>query len=180
MSYIPLHVHSQYSILDSAASIQGLVKKAASCSIPALALTDFCNMFGAIDFYKTCRGEGIKPIIGCEVMVAPESRLDKKKTGGHIYGYPLILLVKNENGYQNLCKIVSLGYLEGFYYTPRIDKEILATYAEGLICLSGPLKGKISQLIIQEKEEELLAEISWIKSIYNEDFYLEIQRHHMN
>lgn len=180
MSYIPLHVHSQYSILDSAASIQGLVKKAESFSLPALALTDFCNMFGAIEFYKACKVEGINPIIGCEVMVAPESRLDKKKTGGHIYGFPLLLLVKNKKGYQNLCKIVSLGYLEGFYYTPRIDKEILATYSEGLICLSGPLKGKISQLIIQDKEEELLAEISWAESVYKNDFYLEVQRHDMN
>ena len=161
MGWIPLHIHSQYSILDSTASINGLVDKANEFSLDALALTDFCNMFGVVDFYKACTKKGIKPIIGCEVVVAPLARTDKKRIAKYANGYPLILLAKNQKGYQNLCKISSIGYLEGFYYTPRVDREVLELYAEGLICLSGPLQGRLAQFIIQEREQEMMDELDW-------------------
>lgn len=180
MVWVPLHVHSQYSILDSTASIQSLTEKAATYEMEALALTDFCNMFGAVDFFKACKAVKVKPIIGCEIVVAPLSRHDKKRVSGHLVGYPLILLAKNRTGYRNLCKISSIGYLEGFYYTPRVDKEILETYSEGLICLSGPLQSRLAQFIIHERAEELEEEIAWSQKVYGSDFYFELQRHSMS
>lgn len=180
MTWVPLHVHSQYSILDSTASIQLLAEKGASYGMEALALTDFCNMFGAVDFFKACNKAKIKPIIGCEVVVAPLSRSDKKRISGHSVGYPLILLAKNQKGYQNLCKISSIGYLEGFYYTPRVDKEVLEKYSEGLICLSGPLQGRLPQFIVQDRDQEVEEELSWYQQVYGQNFYFELQRHEMS
>ena len=180
MVWVPLHVHSQYSILDSTASVHALSQKASELGMPALALTDFCNMFGAVDFIKACKAVKVKPIIGCEMMIAPFSRHEKKRVSGHFTGYPLILLAKNRVGYRNLCKISSIGYLEGFYYTPRVDKEILEAHAEGLICLSGPLQSRLSQFILQDREEDLEEEISWCQRIYGGDFYFELERHHMS
>lgn len=180
MGWIPLHVHSQYSILDSTASVECLVSKAKEFGMESLALTDFCNMFGVVDFFKACTKAGIKPIIGCEVVVAPASRTDKKRISDHSVGYPLILLAKNQKGYQNLCKISSIGYLEGFYYTPRVDREVLEKYGEGLICLSGPIQGKLAQLIIQDREEEWEEELKWLQKVYGENFYFELQRHPMS
>jgi len=179
MGWIPLHVHSQYSILDSTASVRALAEKAKSYELSTLALTDFGNMYGAVDFFKSCQVVGIKPIMGIEVAVAPFSRHDKKRITGHLVGYPLVLLAKGRKGYQNLCKISSIASLEGFYYTPRVDKEILETYAEDLICLSGPIQSRVSQMIVQDREQELLEEIEWALSVYQEDFYLEMQRHQM-
>ncbi|MBI3211330.1 MAG: DNA polymerase III subunit alpha [Simkania negevensis] len=180
MSFVPLHLHSQYSILSSTLSVEAIVAIAKKQGLPAVALTDFCNMFGVVDFFKGCKGEKIKPIIGFEIMVAPISRHEKKKGSGAPVGYPLLLLAKNRQGYQNLCKISSIGYMEGFYYTPRVDKEVLEKYKEGLICLSGPLQGKIGQLILQGKEGQLKEELDWFQSIYGESFYLELQRHQMD
>lgn len=180
MAWVSLHVHSQYSILDSTASVHALAQKAAEFGMPALALTDFCNMFGAIDFIKACKEVHIKPIIGCEMMVAPFSRHEKRRVPGYFSGYPIILLAKNHDGYRNLCKISSIGYLEGFYYTPRVDKETLRTYAKGLICLSGPIKSYLSHLIIQKREDELQKELVWYQETYGKDFYFELQRHHMS
>ncbi|WP_420421903.1 DNA polymerase III subunit alpha [Simkania sp.] len=179
MGWIPLHVHSQYSILDSTASVKALAKKAKSYGLQSLALTDFGNMFGAVDFFKSCTAEGIKPIMGIEVAVAPFSRLDKKRISGHSVGYPIVLLAKGHKGYQNLCKISSIASLEGFYYTPRVDKEILETYSEDLICLSGPIQSRISQMIVQEREEDLQEELEWTLSVYKDRFYFEMQRHQM-
>ncbi len=180
MSWISLHNHSQFSILDSTASLKALTQRAATYEMPSLALTDYCNMYGAVEFYKACKGVGIKPIIGCEVMVAPFSRHDKKKIVGVPNATPLVLLATNQQGYKNLCKIVSIGFLEGFYYTPRIDKEILEAHSEGLICLSGPLHGMIGRCIIQEKEEELSQEIDWLLNTFTEGVYFELQRHGMS
>lgn len=179
MVWIPLHVHSQYSILDSTASVKALAKKAKSYGLTSLALTDFGNMFGAVDFFKSCTAEGIKPIMGIEVAVAPFSRHDKKRISGHSVGYPLVLLAKGRKGYQNLCKISSIASLEGFYYTPRVDKEVLETYSDDLICLSGPIQSRISQMIIQDREEELQEELAWALSVYGDRFYFEMQRHQM-
>ena len=179
MSWIPLHVHSQFSILDSMASITDLVQQACEFNLEALALTDFCNMFGAIDFFKSCKKHQIKPIIGIEIMVAPFSRREKSRLSNHFIGYPLILLAKGYLGYQNLCKISSIGYLEGFYYTPRVDKEILERYSRDLICLSTSMRGYIPQMIIQDREKELEEEITWAQTTFKDDFYFELGRYQM-
>ena len=179
MNYIPLHVHSQFSILNSTASIEDLVEKAKNGRLPALALTDEGNMYGAVEFYKACREAKIKPIIGCELHLAPYSRFEKKRTPGTPAGFPLVLLAKNKQGYQNLCKLSSAAHIEGFYYTSRIDKELLAKHAEGLICLSGSLQGLIPYLIIQGKEKELLQEVEWFQQLFKDDFYFELQRNQM-
>jgi len=179
MSFIPLNIHSQYSILDSTLSIKDIVAKAALENMSSVALTDFCNMFGAIEFYKECKAANISPIIGCEIMLAPGSRTEKKKVFGKPAGYPVTLLAKNRTGYQQLCRLTSKAYLEGFYYYPRIDKELLQECAEGLICLSGPYYGKIGSLITENNEEELETEISWFHQVFGEDYYFEVSRHKM-
>ena len=179
MGWIPLHVHSQYSILDSTCSLQALARQAKEEGMESIALTDFCNMFGIVDFFKACKKEGVKPILGTEVVLAPHSRHEKTRVSGHSVGYPLILLAKNYKGYQNLCKLSSIGYLEGFYYTPRIDKEVLEKHCEGLICLSGPIQSRLAQFVIQGREEEFQEEIEWALKVFGADFYLELQRHQM-
>jgi DNA polymerase-3 subunit alpha len=179
-SFVPLHVHSQYSILDASASIQEIVQKATDHQMSAVALTDHGNLFGAIEFYKACKDAKIKPIIGCEFYIAPGSRLDKKRIPGLPTSYHLVLLAKNAIGYQNLCKLSSIGYLEGFYYNPRIDQEMLQQHSEGLICLSGPLNSQIAQLILNGTKEQLHTTIQWFKDIFGDDFYLELQRHSMS
>lgn len=180
MTWIPLNVHSQYSILDSTASVSALAQKAKELQIPALALTDLGNLYGAVDFYKACKSAGVKPILGCEIWMAPRSRFEKKRTFGVPNGFPIVLLAKNYQGYQNLCKLSSSGFLEGFYYQPRIDKEILAKHHEGLICLSGPVSSRISFCILQGLETELIEEIKWFQNLFGEDFYFELQRHVMS
>lgn len=177
MTWIPLNVHSQFSILDSTASVSALASMAANYSIPSLALTDQGNLYGAVDFYKACKAVGIKPILGCEIWVAPGSRFEKKKAIGVPNGFPIVLLAKSIEGYRNLCKLSSAGFLEGFYYQPRIDKEILKAHSGGLICLSGSLYGPISYRILQGSVESLHQEIEWYHDLFGEDFYLEIQRH---
>lgn len=179
MGWVPLHVHSQYSILDSSASINSLVKKATEYSLTHLAITDQGNMYAAVDFYKACSYAEIKPIIGCELYIAPFSRFDKKRFPGLSAGYPIILLAKNKIGYQNLCKLSSLAHMEGFYYTPRIDRGLLQQHSEGLICLSGPVTGFLGSHIIAEREKELLEEVHWFKEIFQEDYFFELQRHVM-
>lgn len=180
MSYVSLHTHSQYSILDSTIPIPALVAKAKEHGMAAVALTDAGNLYGAVEFFKACKETGIKPVLGCELVVAPTSRFEKKRLPGLPAGYPILLLVKNKKGYENLCKLSSLASLEGFYYTPRIDKELLQLYHEGLICLSGPLQGSVAQYILQQKEEELLREILWYKTLFGEDYFFEVQRHLMS
>lgn len=178
--WIPLHLHSQYSILDAACPIKGIAKKARECGMEAVALTDHGNMHGAVDFYKACKAEGVKPIIGCEVYVAPQSRFEKKRLGPGIpNAYHLVLLAKNDEGYHNLCRLTSKGYLEGFYYYPRIDKELLTQHASGLICLSACLSGHVAHAALKGKDA-LLEEIEFFHSLFGEDYYLELQRHKMS
>ena len=179
MSFVHLHVHSQYSILNSSASIGSLVESAAAFEMPALALTDQGNLFGAIDFYKACRKRKVKPLLGCELYMAPSSRHEKKKMVGSPCGYELLFLAKDRSGYQNLCKLSSFAHLEGFYYVPRIDRELLKKHREGLICLSGGAKGFLSTLIAQDREEELIREIDWFQELFKEDFFFEVQCHRM-
>lgn len=178
--WVPLHVHSQYSILDAAASIHDIAEKAAAYGMPAVALTDHGNLFGAIDFYKACKEAKVKPILGCEFYVAPESRRINKKDSRGRSAFHLGLLAKNNIGYTNLCKLSSIGYLEGFYYHPRIDKEILKEYSEGLICLSGCLSSRISSEALYGTPDSLEAEILWNLELFGEDFYIELQRHPMS
>lgn len=177
--WVPLHVHSQYSILDAAASVKDIATKAAEFKMPAVALTDHGNLYGAVEFYKACTGAQVKPIIGCEVYVAPESHLIKNKESGKKSAFHLTLLAKNAVGYRNLCKLSSIGFLEGFYYNPRIDFELLRTHAEGLICLSGCLSSPTSQEILYGNRDKLLERIQWYQDLFGDDFYLELQRHQM-
>lgn len=178
--WIPLHVHSQYSILDASAPIQSIAEKAASYGMPAVALTDHGNLFGAVEFYKACKDVKVKPIIGCEFYVAPESRLDRKKDSNGRVSYHLGLLAKNRAGYHNLCKLSSIGYLEGSYYHPRIDREVLTKHAEGLICLSGCLSSQIAYEILSGSRESIVQHIQWHLDLFGEDYYLELQRHPMS
>jgi len=173
--FVHLHTHSDYSLLDGACSISQLVNQAYKFNMSALALTDHGNLFGAIDFYQTAKKRGIKPIIGCEVYVAPESRFKKRKTRGEETSYHLTLLVKNKQGYQNLMELVTAGFMEGFYYNPRVDKDILSQKKDGLIALSGCLKGEIPSLLQQGKFEKAKKVALFYREIYKDDFYLEIQ-----
>ncbi|HAQ21301.1 MAG TPA: DNA polymerase III subunit alpha [Prolixibacteraceae bacterium] len=172
-----LHVHSQYSILDGAASVKGLIAKAKGDGMTALALTDHGNMFGAKEFYDICRKEGIKPIIGCETYVAETSRHSKKDAKVDRSGYHLILLAKNLIGYRNLLKLVSTAYTEGFYYKPRIDKELLEQHHEGLIVSTACLGGEVPQHIMAGHLQDADETIQWFKSLFGDDFYLELMRH---
>lgn len=179
MTWIPLHVHSQYSILDASASLPDLAKRGVEYGMKALALTDHGNLFGAVDFYKECKAAGIKPIIGCDFYEAPGSRHEKKRVAGFRPAYSIVLLAKNKQGYHNLCKLSSCGYLEGFYYYPRIDRDLLQQCAEGLVCLSSGSNGRIAQELHQGSKENCLEHIRWYHSLFGKDFYLELQRHPM-
>jgi DNA polymerase-3 subunit alpha len=173
-----LHVHSQYSILDGAASVAGLVSKAKNDGMSALALTDHGNMFGIKDFHETCKKNGIKPILGVETYVASRGIQYKDKnekedrSGDH-----LILLAKNEKGYRNLLKLVTIANTEGMYYKPRIDKTLLMKYSDGIIVSSACLGGEVPQLIMKGDFAGVNETITWYKSIFGDDFYLEVQRH---
>ncbi len=173
--FVHLHVHSQYSLLDSVCPIEGLVERAIEFDMPAMAITDNGNMFGVIQFYDACAKAGIKPIIGSEVYVAPESRFERSTHGLQGASYPLVLLCENETGYRNLIQLVSIGYLEGFYYRPRVDKEMLAQYSKGLIALSGGLRAEIPHLLNIGQAEKAHKSLQQYLDIFGKDnFYLEI------
>ncbi len=180
MTYAALHVHSQYSILESTLSVEEIAEIAVQQELKAVALTDSGNMFGVVDFYKACKEKKIPAIVGSEVWLAATSRFEKKKNSSSPLAFPLILLAKDKQGYQNLCTISSLGYLEGFYYHPRIDKEVLKKHHEGLICLSGPINGSVAHAILNRSEEELIGEVQWFLDLFGEDYYFELQRHPMS
>ena len=180
MDFVHLHNHSDYSILDGAIKVDGLVKKAAEMNMPGIALTDHGNMFGAIEFYQKARSAGIKPIVGQEFYMAPGSRLDRDPSRDREEGnaYHLILLAENYTGYKNLMKLSSIGYVEGFYYKPRIDFEVFEKYSEGLICSSACLAGQIPSLILNGKEKEAKQLAGRFSEIMGPDhFYLELQYH---
>ena len=175
MSFVHLHLHTEYSLLDGAIRIDEVVKKAKEYNMPAIAITDHGNMFGAIEMYKECKKNGIKPIIGCEFYVAPRSRLDKE---GRIDTEPnhLILLAMNNTGYKNIVKLCSIGYTEGFYYKPRIDLEVLEKYNEGLICLSACIAGGLSRKIINGDILGAREMLEKYVSIFGKDrYFLELQ-----
>ena len=141
--FVHLHVHSEYSLLDGACRVKDLVQTCRQLGMPAVAVTDHGNLFGAIEFYTAARAAGVKPIIGCEVYMAPGDRRDRETRGLGEASYHLLLLAQNLTGYRNLIKLTSIGFLEGFYYKPRIDKEVLRELSEGLICTSTCLGGEI-------------------------------------
>ena len=177
MAFVHLHVHTEFSLLDGACRIDRIAKKAKALGQTALAVTDHGVMYGAVAFYKACLAEGIKPIIGCEVYVAPRSLRQKEHGIDNNYSH-LILLCRNETGYRNLCYLVSMGFTEGFYIRPRIDWELLHQYAEGLICLSGCLAGEIPQALIHGDYEHAKAKALELRALFGEEnFYLEIQNH---
>jgi len=176
--FVHLHLHTQYSLLDGGCLIPKLIDRAVELNMPAISMTDHGNMFGTIEFYQEAMRRGIKPIIGCEVYVAPDSRFEKSAHGIKEAAYHLLLLVKDEEGYKNLMKLVSLGYLEGFYYKPRIDKELLQQYSKGLIGMSACLKGEIPHLILSDRMEEAGRLADFFRTTFGEgNFYIELQDH---
>jgi len=184
MSFVHLHLHTQFSLLDGANKIGDLMPRIAQLGMPAVAMTDHGNMFGAVQFYTKAKDQGVQPIIGCEVYVAPKSRFDKSsaraddpEAGGN---HHLILLAQNEKGYRNLCRLVTAGYKEGFYYKPRIDKDLLRELNEGLFCLSGCLASEVNQAIARSDIKRAREVAGEFASIFNGDrYYIEIQDNHL-
>ncbi len=192
--FVHLHVHSEYSLLDGAAQLEklervegqgkkekdvGLVARAAELGFPALALTDHGNLFGAIDFYTSCKAVGVKPIVGCELYVAPGSRFERSgQDGGYEGASHATVLVRNEAGYRNLIRLVSKAYLEGFYYKPRVDRELLAQHAEGLLVLSGCLNSELSRLLSAGDDSKARETAGWYQEVFGKDaYFMEIQSH---
>ena len=178
MSFVHLHVHSEYSLLDGACRIDALAERAKELGQGALAITDHGVMYGAAAFYKACTARGVKPIIGCEVYVAPGSMAGREYGVDSEYTH-LVLLCKNDVGYRNLCRLVSLGYTEGFYIKPRIDWPLLYQYSEGIICLSACVAGEIPQKILNGDFAGAKTRAEELRSVFGEDFYLELQNHEL-
>lgn len=178
MSFTHLHVHTEYSLLDGSSKIKEITKRAAELGMDSLAITDHGVMYGVIDFYKAAKEAGIKPILGCEVYVAPGSRFDKEAgTGEDKYNH-LVLLAENNTGYQNLMKIVSRGFTEGFYYKPRVDKELLREFHEGIIATSACLAGEVQRYLARGMYEEAKRVALYYQDIFGKDnFFLELQDH---
>ena len=175
-NFTHLHVHTQFSLLDGAARIRDLVSRAKAMGQTALAITDHGVMYGVVDFYKACKKEGVKPIIGMETYVAPRSMTDREGSQDREYAH-LILLCKNETGYQNLMALSSEAFLHGFYYRPRIDYDLLEQHAEGLVCLSACLAGDIPQALLANDYESALRHAKRLQGMFGEDFYIELQNH---
>jgi len=176
--FVHLHLHTEYSLLDSACRIGDLVKKTQACKMPAVAMTDHGNLFGAVEFYKAAEQAGIKPIIGCEVYVAPGDRHEKKASSARDAAFHLVLLAKDETGYRNLIKLVTEAHLTGFYYKPRIDKALLAQHSKGLIGLTSCLKGEVPARIADGQLSLAKAAIDEYRQIFAPgDYYLELQDH---
>ena len=177
MSFVHLHVHSSYSILDGFGKPADLVARAKELGMTALALTDHGTMFGTLDFYRSAKKEGIKPIIGLETYLAPRRMTDKEVQKDR-HSSHLVLLAKNQTGYQNLLKLATMSQLEGFYYHPRIDKMVLAEHSEGIIATSACMSGEISRAILDNDHERAERSVAWYREVFGKDnFYLELQEH---
>ncbi len=178
MSFAHLHVHTEYSLLDGSNKIKEYVARVKALGMDSAAITDHGVMYGVIDFYREAKNQGINPILGCEVYVAPNSRFDREVTGGEDRYYHLVLLAENNEGYANLMKIVSKGFVEGYYYKPRVDKEVLREYHSGIIALSACLAGEVSRYLMKGLYEEAKKAALEYRDIFGEDhFYLELQDH---
>ncbi|MGN0961883.1 MAG: DNA polymerase III subunit alpha [Christensenellales bacterium] len=173
--FVHLHVHTEYSLLDGIARIDQVTKRAKELGMPALAITDHGNMYGAVKFYDACRDNDIKPIFGCEFYVANDLYV---KNGKSKYAH-LVLLAKNETGYNNICMLNTIAFKDGFYYKPRIDYKTLEKYHEGVVCLSACLAGDIPQAILSRNFDEAERLVKWFKDLFGDDFYLEVQNHHL-
>ncbi len=174
--FVHLHTHSHYSLLDGLAKIDGLVNRTKELGMEAIALTDHGNLYGAVEFYKKAKKAGIKPIIGVEAYIAPNGYLNKRPKIDE-RRFHQILLAKNETGWKNLIRLVTISYLDGFYYKPRIDKTLLEKYHEGLICLSGCFSGEIGRLVAAKKLDEAEEVARWYKNVFGDDYYFEVQPH---
>ena len=178
MSFVHLHVHTEYSLLDGSNKIKEYVSRVKELGMDSAAITDHGVMYGVIDFYREARRQGINPILGCEVYVAPNSRFDREVTGGEDRYYHLVLLAENDKGYANLMKIVSKGFVEGYYYKPRVDKELLREHREGIIALSACLAGEVQRYIVKGLYDEAKKTALEYRDIFGEDnFFLELQDH---
>ncbi len=178
MSFVHLHVHTEYSLLDGSNKIKEYVSRVKELGMDSAAITDHGVMYGVIDFYKEAKAQGIRPILGCEVYVAPGSRFDKETSGGEDRYYHLVLLAENNEGYQNLMKIVSVGFTEGFYYRPRVDKEILRKHHEGIIALSACLAGEVQREIMKGQYDSACRAAKEYEEIFGKgNFFLELQDH---
>jgi len=175
--FVHLHLHTQYSLLDGTTRIGDLMARAKKLDMPAVAITDHGNMFGAVRFYQAAKKAGVKPIIGCEVYVAPGSRHDRGsgRAGGR--SWHMVLLAQNETGYRNLCELVTAGYTEGMYYFPRLDRELLERHAEGLICTSACLRGEVNDALLHDNHAAAREAAGYYKELFPGRFYLEIQDH---
>src|SRR5260221_4503107 len=183
MSFVHLHLHTQYSLLDGANKIKNLMPQVQSYGMSAVAMTDHGNMFGAIEFYRTAAQHGVKPIIGCEMYLAPKSRLDRSPVRADDYegggNFHLILLAMNIEGYRNLCRLVSAGYTEGFYHKPRVDRELLREHNKGILALSGCLSGEVARAMLAGKEQLAREVAQEYAAIFDDRFYIEIQANHL-
>ncbi|MSU28229.1 MAG: PHP domain-containing protein, partial [Pedosphaera sp.] len=174
--FVHLHLHTEYSLLDGACRLDKLAERAKKLNFGSMAITDHGVLYGAVDFYKTVRDKGIKPILGCEVYVAHGDRRERKAGSGggggkEVYQH-LLLLAKDEDGYRNLVQLVTKAHLEGFYYKPRVDKELLTQHHEGLIALSGCLASEICQHLIHDQVEKARDSVDWFKQTFGaENFY---------
>jgi len=177
MSFVHLHSHTSYSLLDGAGKIHEMIKETKRLGMDSLAITDHGNMFGSLEFYTQAKKYGIKPIIGCEAYIAPRERTLHKAVDGEAHSYHLVLLAKNQIGYKNLIKLTSYSYLQGFYYRPRIDRELLTKYSEGLIVLSACMKGEIPYKLRRGQKEAAIDALEYYLNLFGDDFYLEIQDH---
>ena len=178
--FVHLHCHSHFSLLDGASPIDGLVERAKALGMNGLALTDHGNLHGALDFYQKARKAGINPIIGYEAYIAPASRFQKDAGGMKEASYHLTLLAQNRTGFKNLIKMASKAFLEGFYFKPRIDKELLAAHSEGIICLSGCVSGEFSRTILQQHGDvpdlaPAMEIAGWFQRLFGERYFIEIQ-----
>jgi len=178
MSWIPLHVHSTFSILDALGSVSELAKRAAASNMSSIALTDNGNLYGVVDFYKACSKVGVKAIIGMETYLAPNSRHEKQRVQGFSPSTSTVLLAKNQAGYHNLCKLATVSHLEGFYYVPRVDKELLEQHNEGLICLMGGTNSTLG-FYATNRPDAFAEQVDWFHKTFGEDLFFELQRHEM-
>ena len=178
MAFTHLHVHTEYSLLDGSGKIKELAARARDLHMDSMAITDHGAMYGVIDFYRAAKDAGVKPIIGCEVYVAPGSRFDRETVSGEDRYYHLVLLAENNQGYENLMKIVSRGFIDGFYYKPRVDYEILETYHEGIICLSACLAGEVQKYLERGQYQQAKEAALRYEGIFGKgNFFLELQDH---